>query len=72
MFFVVDSKNTNSTSLHIQVIPWMALGANGLFGVLVPLPVALNKEKDTVSAKTPFLSAEEMIVLEKIDNLKAV
>ena len=50
----------------------MALGANGLFGVLVPLPVALNKEKDTVSAKTPFLSAEEMVAMGKTKNLKAV
>ena len=50
----------------------MAFGANGLFGVLVPLPVALKKAKDTVFACTPFLSAEEMVVLGIVNNLKAV
>ena len=50
----------------------MALGVIGVPGVLVPLPVATNKEKGTVFACTPFLRAEEMVVLEKINNLKAV
>ena len=50
----------------------MPLGVIGVSGVLVPLPVALNKEKDTVFANTPFLSAKEMIVLENVNNLKAV
>lgn len=72
MFFVVVDFNTDSTSLLIQVIPWMALGVIGVTGVLVPLHVATNKEKETVSANTPFLSAEEMIVLGKNNNLKAV
>ena len=58
--------------MHIQVTPWMPLGVIGVSGVLVPLPVALNKEKDTVFANTPFLSAKEMIVLENVNNLKAV
>ena len=70
MFFVVDSKNTNSTSLYIQVIPWMPLGVIGVTGVLVPLPVATNKEKGTVFACSPLLRAE--VVLGKINNLKAV
>lgn len=50
----------------------MPLGVIGLLGVFAPLPVTTKKEKDTVSADTPFFSAEEMVVLEKINNLKAV
>ena len=59
-------------NLQLQVILWMAIGAIGIIGVIVPLPVATTTEKDPVFANTPFLSAEEMIVLEKINNLKAV